>query len=199
MKGAPIWVLTDDRPGNVAQCLGVAEALGEDFIVKPIAYSRWAALPNALRGRSLLGLTPECRASLQPPWPRLVIAAGRRTAPLARWCKRQLGTRLVQIMDPGWPGRDDFDLIARPLHDGPILRPNVLQTLGSCHRVTPALLASEKEKWASRLPDLPRPWVALLVGGATKEHPFGLDLGEQLVAGTVALARQLGASILVTT
>src|SRR5262245_16456331 len=112
-----IWVLTDDRAGNVAQALGVAEALGRPFTVKDIRYTPLAKLP--LQGASVLGLTGESRMTLAPPWPGLVIAAGRRTAPVARWIKRQSDgrTRIVQIMYPGRRAAADFDLIAVPRHD----------------------------------------------------------------------------------
>ena len=39
-----------------------------------------------------------------------------------------------------------FDLVALPRHDG-VLGENVVTTRGSLHRVTPALLAEEKEKY----------------------------------------------------
>ena len=47
--GERVWVLADDRAGNVGQCLGVAEALGWPFAVKEIRYTRLGALPNLLR------------------------------------------------------------------------------------------------------------------------------------------------------
>ncbi len=199
MAAERIWVLADDRPGNVAQCLGVAEALGEPFLVKEVRYNRWGCLHNLLRADSRRGLTRECRKALMPPWPELVIAAGRRTAPLARWFKRKFGSRLVQIMDPGWPGREDFDLIAAPSHDAMPSRPNVVQTLGSCHRAVPSLLAGERAMWEERLGQLPRPYLLLVVGGTTKDYRFGVERGRQLVAETLRLAGAMAGSILVTT
>ncbi len=199
MTAERIWVLADDRAGNVAQCLGVAEALGEPFVVKEVRYNRWGRLHNWLRADSRRGLTRECRKTLLPPWPDLVIAAGRRTAPLARWFKRKFGTRLVQIMDPGWPGRQDFDLIAAPVHDDLPDRANVVHTVGSCHRAVPALLADERVRWEARLAHLPRPYLLVVVGGTTKDYRFGPELGRQLVAEAVSLAGVMGGSILVTT
>ena len=199
MADPRIWILADDRAGNVVQCVGVAEALGEPFIVKPVAYDVLGRLHNVLRGATSLGLAASCRAGLQPPWPHLVIAAGRRTAPLARWLKRTTGARLVQIMDPGWPGRDDFDLIAAPRHDRPLVRPNVIATLGSCHRVGPRLLAEAEAQWQGRLPNGPGPRVMLSVGGATKDCRFTPAHGRKLVADSLALATGLGAQLMITT
>lgn len=196
--GAPIWVLADDRAGNVAQCVGVAEALGGEFQIKSIRYDSLGRLPNVLRGASLLGVDGPSRDGLSPPWPRLVIAAGRRTAPIARWIKRRSGARLVQIMDPGPGGRDEFDLIAIPSHDGhPPVGANVLPIIGAPHRVTAAKLDEAAALWRQRFSHLPRPWVGLVVGGATRHRPFTAAMAHELGERVTALAG--GASVLVTT
>ncbi|NFV80171.1 nucleoside-diphosphate sugar epimerase [Magnetospirillum aberrantis SpK] len=198
-EAAPeVWVLADDRAGNVGQCLGVAEALGRSFVVKSIRYTRLARLPNVLRGASLMGVTAESRASLAAPWPRLVIAAGRRTAPVARWIKRRCGARLVQIMDPGFGGRGDFDLIAVPAHDGKGLTGGkVLTVTGAPHRVNSAKLTAAAEEWRARFAHLPRPWVGLIVGGTTKDRVFDAGMARQLGERVAVLAA--GGSVLVTT
>lgn len=200
MTGVPadVWVLADDRAGNVGQCLGVAEALGQPFVVKDIRYDRLARLPNLLRGAALVGVDAASRAGLAAPWPRLVIAAGRRTAPVARWIKRQCGARLVQIMDPGPGGRADFDLIAVPRHDGGSLAgANVLPVTGAPHRVTPAKLAQAAEQWRDRFAALPRPWVGLIVGGDTRKRPFTPEMAADLGRRAALLAA--GGSVLLTT
>jgi mitochondrial fission protein ELM1 len=199
MSEAPaVWVLADDRAGNVAQCLGVAEALGLPFAVKTLRYDRLARLPNLLRP-GLTGVAAESRAALCAPWPRLVIAAGRRTAPVARWIKRRSGARLVQVMDPGFPGRGDFDLIVSPAHDRPKDAPNVLEVAGAPHRVTPERLAAEAAKWRGAFAHLPRPWVAVIVGGATRNRPFPVEMARALGERAAALAGGLGGSLLLTT
>ena len=180
-----IWVLADDRAGNVAQALGVGEALGTPFVSKEIRYTPLARLPNVITGARLLGLTPESRATLAPPWPDLVIAAGRRTAPVARWIKRTSATpvTLVQLMNPGRSGAGEFDLIAVPQHDCAVPggdAANVLRTTGAAHRLTPERLGAARDAWAGRLAGLPKPWVAVLVGGATHRKPFPTALAEDL-------------------
>lgn len=200
-----IWVLADDRAGNVGQCLGVAEALARPFTVKSIRYDRLGRLPNPLRGASLLGVNAESRAVLRAPWPKLVIAAGRRTAPVARWIKRQCGALLVQIMDPGPGGRGDFDLIAVPRHDGKghdgkrLGGANVLPILGAPHRVTAAKLAEAAAQWRDRFAALPRPWIGLIVGGSTKNRTFTPAMARDLGERAAALAASAGGSVLVTT
>ena len=142
--GPAVWLLIDDRAGNRSQCLGVAEALGLKFEVRGLEYTAAGALPQFILGASFFGLTAKSRAELAPPWPDLVIAAGRRTAPVARRIKRVNGgaTYLVQIMDPGSAGAGEFDLIAAPRHDSITERPNVMRITGAPHRITPARLAA---------------------------------------------------------
>lgn len=194
-----VWVLADDRAGNVSQCVGVAENLGLPFEVKTIRYTRLAALPNALRGPTLSGLDRASRAQLAAPWPDIVIAAGRRTAPVTRWLKRKSGAFTVQIMDPGPMGRQGLDLIAVPNHDRPPRLPNLVRITGAPHRVTPARLAAEADRWRGRFDGLPRPWIALIVGGATRKHPFTPAMAEELGTLAAAVTRRLKGSLLITT
>lgn len=200
MAGPTVWALGDDRAGNRTQVLGVADALGRPFVVKDIAYGPMARLPNRLLGASLAGVTGATREALAPPWPEVLIAAGRRTAPVALAVKQASGGRtfIVQIMDPG-AGRDTFDLIAIPGHDAPAERPNVLAIVGAPHRVTPASLARAREGWGPRLAELPEPRIALLVGGATKRRPFGPEAARGLGQAASELAAGAGGSLLVST
>ncbi len=199
-----IWVLTDDRAGNVAQAVGVAEALARPFKTIPIRYNPLARLPNALTGASLIGLAPETRMTFGPPWPDVVIAAGRRTAPIARWIKKNAGkpVMLAHVMNPGRRGAEDFDLIAVPRHD--CVRPegdapNVIRITGAPHRLTSARLASAADAWAGRITGLARPYVALMVGGATHSKPFPVDLARTLGVEVSGFVSRLGGSVLLAT
>lgn len=203
MTDRTIWVLADDRAGNVAQAAGVAEATGAQVEMKNVRYTKWAKLPNFLRGQSTLGITSETLEGLKAPYPDVVIAAGRRSAPLARYIKKhsQGRTKTVQIMYPGYSGLSDFDLVVLPYHDGCHLqRENIMRVTGAPHRVTPEKLEREKQKWAPVFESLPRPYIALIVGGATKNKPFTVEMARDLAARTKKMAENLGgASFLVTT
>ncbi len=194
-----IWVLTDDRMGNISQVLGVAEALNEAYERKEIRYDAFVRLPNFLRGRTLLGVAAQSRTQLTAPWPDLVIAAGRRLYPVARFIKKSSGnkTKIVQLMNPGAAGFSEADLIVLPMHDGYRGRAqNVMQTLGAPHRVTRDRLAQELEKWRSVFEKYASPRVSVIVGGATKQAPFTVDMAERLASDVLFLNP---ASILVTT
>ena len=199
--GPAIWLLIDDRAGNRSQCLGVAEALGLKFEVRGREYTAAAALPHVGLGASFFGLTAKSRAELAPPWPDLVIAAGRRTAPVARRIKRLNGgaTYLVQIMDPGSTGAGEFDLIAAPRHDTITERPNVMRITGAPHRITPARLTAAAAEWRGRFAGLPRPWIALIVGGSTRRRTFTDAMARELGRAASAMAADAGGALLVTT
>ncbi len=192
----PVWVLADPRAGTAAQALGIAERLGVPFRTVPL---EWGAL-GWLRWLwpSLGGLTPAARAAFRPPWPRLAISAGRRSAPVALWLGRR-GVRTVHCMRPSL-GDGRFDLLVLGRHDDPPDRPNILPILGATHRLSPARLAAAREEWKV-LAELPAPRVALLVGGKVRaegmEPAIAARFGRRLAgfAGSVlaTTSRRTGA------
>jgi hypothetical protein len=137
---------------------------------------------------------------LEPPWPDLVIAAGRRSAPIARWIRRRSGgrTRLVHIGRP-WAPTGWFDLIITTPQYGMRWRPNVLVNAAPLHAMTPERLASAARQWEPRLAHLPRPWTVLLIGGPSGSFRFGPPELRALTERSVAEVRESGGSLLVTT
>ena len=188
--GEEVWVLADPRAGTAAQALGIAERLGWPFRTLPLEWSALAGLP--LAWPSLAGLAPAARGLIAPPWPGLVISAGRRSAPISRWLRRR-GARTVHCMRPGL-AVGDFDLLVIGRHDDPAPAPNILPILGATHRISPAVLAVARAEWPG-LEALPRPRVAVLLGGAVRGE--GLDPGEAL--GIIERVIPGAGSILATT
>ena len=84
--------------------------------------------------------------------------------------KRASGGRIfwVQVQDPRF-ARRDADLLVVPGHD-PARGGNVLRTLGAVHRVTPARLAEGARRFAPLFAALPRPLVAVLIGGDNRVY-----------------------------
>ena len=195
-----VWILADDRTGNVNQLLGIAEALGYPFERKEIRYSKWIKMPNFLRGKSLLGLTRESKKNIDTTnYPDIVLSAGRRSFPAALWIKKssQNKTKIVQLMNPGKANFKKADLVVLPYHDlykG--YNKNVLFTAGTPHRITPERLKQEKEKWDIVFKNYKHKRLSLIVGGATKNKPFSIDMAKELLKNTLDLDPQ---SILVTT
>lgn len=69
--------------------LALADALGWPRVEKHIAARSWELLPHLLRGVTLAGIDRAASSPLAPPWPDLVLAAGRRNEPVARWIRQQ--------------------------------------------------------------------------------------------------------------
>lgn len=195
-----VWVLTDDRPGNFNQALGVAEALDIPYVQKEICYTGLACIPNWLLGNTLLGVDESSRQRLVAPWPDVVIAAGRRSAPVARAIKRRSGgkAKLVQLM---WPdcSIQDFDLIVLPEHDRRGVHDKYVYTLGSPHRGSAQRLVEAREHFADRLASLKGTKIAVLVGGSTKSRPFTVQHAETLGREVSILAKKLSGMLMMTT
>lgn len=193
-----IWILADDRAGNVNQLLGIAEALNEPFERKDIRYNKWVKLPNFLRGSTFIGITKKSKQNLKAPWPEIVLSAGRRSFPVASTIRRLSGgqTKIVQLMNPGKWEEKKCDLLILPEHDQHVPAPNIMQVLGTPHRVTEKKLADEKKHWLPILKKYPAPRLGLIIGGATKDHPFTLQAAQKLVDEVKKIKAE---SLLVTT
>ncbi len=196
-----VWVLVDQRPGTAAQSLGVADALGLDHQIIPLQWGLGAGLPNPLLGASLAGLVRASRHRLVAPWPDLVVAAGRRAAPVARFIKRRSGGAafLAQMMYPGRAGAPEFDLIAVPNHDALQPRRNFMAITGAPHRVNARSLAAAAQAWRPVLGHYARPLIGLVIGGATRRKGFPPALARDLGARAARFAAAANGTLLIAT
>ena len=166
-----IWGLVDDRTGHTGQVLGVIGKLGLPYMLKRLEYNRLAVLPNLFLGASLMHVDTTRSAPIAPPWPNLIIAAGRRTLPVLRTIKHHSPSTVTVYS--GWPESGaEIDLIAAPEHDQPPVRDNVITTLAPLHAVTPETLFAAKAAWAAQFAHFPKPWVAVFLGGKTKKGDY---------------------------
>ena len=195
-----VWLLTGYRAGDNAQVLALAEALGWPFEVKHFTYRKYEFLTNVLIGKTLAGIDRGRSDVLLPPWPDLVITAGRRNEPVARWIQGRNGgrTRLVHL-GRSWAKTDHFDLIVTTPQYSVPPRPNVLEIEAPLHRVTAARLAIAADRWRATVADLPRPLIAVMVGGDSPPYVFGAAMAQRLGRQAAALARAGNGSLLVTT
>jgi mitochondrial fission protein ELM1 len=209
IPAAPVWVLDDPRIGTASQAIGIAERLGVPFRRVPMGWSWMAHVAGFAPGGSLLGLSPATRLIAGRPGaddalgPKLVISAGRRSAAVALWLKRQFGCRLVHCMSPGIAGMlggtSAFDMLIIPEHDRPGAADNVFPVLGAPHRATPLMLRQAALAWHDRLDHMPRPRVALLVGGPVRGTDMQPQMAHALGRRVARLATARGGSVLATT
>ncbi len=192
------WVMTDGKAGMESQCLGLAEALGIAPMLKRVVLRPlWRKVTPYFRMGGVRQFAAESDA-LAPPWPDLVIATGRQSVAAALWVKRASGgkARIIQLQNPGVAWRR-FDLIVAPEHDR-LHGENVMSTRGALHRVQTNLLVSHAAKWAPQFANLPRPQIAVLLGGSNPAYRFGADEAKILAAKLAACARKLNGSVLAT-
>jgi mitochondrial fission protein ELM1 len=111
-----VWVLSDERPENRVQALALADALGWPWEHKDLAFSGLGRLLGPWLGASRLGLDGARSDRIEPPWPDIVIAAGRRSACVARWIRAQtLGrARLVAVGRDAASPAERFDAAVSP-------------------------------------------------------------------------------------
>lgn len=199
-----LWVLLDSRTGSVGQARGVVQQLNPenyDISEKILEYTKLSGLPNFLRGKTLIGLSPASKKQIAAPYPDMVLSTSRRTVPVARFIKKQNhGTKLIQLMHPGRTGLKEFDLALVPEHDkNKVSYPNIKYIVGAPHRMTPKALADAEKIWAPRFADLPKPLTAVVVGGAIKGKEFSLENAAELGKKIKELKQKIGGSILITT
>ncbi|MGD1880641.1 MAG: mitochondrial fission ELM1 family protein, partial [Kiloniellaceae bacterium] len=192
-----VWLLLDDRPGHTTQVGGLAEALGWPAETKELHFTALNRISNRLLGARRLSLDAAHSAELTPPWPDLIIAMGRRCAPIARWVKRQSGghTRLVQLGRKGANVAADFDLAVTCLHFQLPPHPQRIDLLLPPTQVNSARLQQAAERWADLFGEAPRPRVALLVGGTTAHHRLTAATATRMAGEAQAFAQSLGGAL----
>lgn len=196
MNAPAIWGLVDDRTGHTGQVLGVITRLGLSFALKRLEYNTLAALPAVMLGASNFSLTAESRARLAAPYPKLVIAAGRRTLPALRAIKHHSpATRTIYLMQA--EVNRGIDLMVVPEHDKPARAPNIITSLAPLHAVTTEALDAAREAWAPQFAHLPRPYITLCLGGDTKIGSYSAHQWREVIQHAAALAGQ--GSLLITT
>ena len=190
------WVISDGAAGNERQALALAAALDVPARVLTLPLrAPWAWFaPRRLPG-GRLALAPRDRVMFESPWPDLALGCGRAAALLTRLLRSLSNGACysVQILDPRIDPRH-WDAVIVPRHDR-LRGPNVLTTLGSLNPVGDTWLASGREAF----PDfdaLPRPHVALLVGGPRRGIEFDAALAQKLAETVRQLAQ--GGSVLAT-
>ncbi len=185
-----VLVITDGKAGMEVQCAGVAQALGCESVIERVS-PRWLWRVLAPWG------LPDPADRLVPPWPDIAIATGRQSIPYLRALARAAGstTFTVVIQNPR-TGLDTADLICLPLHDG-LSGENVIVTLTSPHTFPPAKLARLRKAPPQAIAALPRPRIAVVLGGDNAVYRFEKADETRLAQSLVSLVA-LGASFMIT-
>ena len=157
-------------------------------------YSRME-LPTTLSSRpSLRGLSRESRDAIVPPWPELVLTAGRRNEAAARWISQASNKRskIVHIGRP-WHHPRHFDLVITTPQYQIRPAPNVV-----CLDL-PLHAASHRKARTDTFDHLPKPCLALLIGGHSGALTLHRHFARELVDRASRLAEHLAGSLLAST
>ncbi|MDD9798065.1 MAG: mitochondrial fission ELM1 family protein [Alphaproteobacteria bacterium] len=189
-----IWTLSSGQDGCDMQITGVAGGLakrtGAAIIAKQLHPPAWRQL-FAPYGR------PAPQADIQAPWPHVVLAAGRQTIPYALSIGKQAaGATFTAILQNPRRAPALFDFIWAPTHDA-LEGDNVFSTLTSPHALTREALTEAAAQLKPRLTNMPRPWIAVLLGGPNKAYRFDMADMARLVQHLRGLAEK-GAGLMIS-
>lgn len=190
------WIITEGMAGTENQCLGVAEALGltpglDARLHRINLRQPWKALCPYLPFEQGWSFVPR----LAPPWPDLLLTAGRKSIAAARYIHRQSGGRTftVHLQNPRISG-DFFDLIAMPAHDRTAAHgrahSQIIYTDGAPNRITPERLARARAAYtpSPSMPwPMPAPVTAVLIGGDSKTHALPPERAAEIARQISAL------------
>lgn len=180
MNPGSCWLVCEDLGGLRSQARGLAEVAGiaaEERLFTP--RFPWSGLAPRLWP------SPADVADLRPPYPELLIGCGGKAAAVLASLRRQ--ARGVIIQHPRMDPRR-FDLVITAPHDGLSGR-NVFVARTALHGMTPRLVP-ERALWAPRLAHLPRPLVAVLVGGSNGRFRLDVPVAEAIAADLRTMMRE---------
>lgn len=194
-----VWLVLSEKTGDNAQLLALAEALPWPCLMKHVAVREPYVLGKPRVSASLHHIDPVRSDALEPPWPDLVITIGRRMSMVALWIQSQAGglTRLVLIGAPkGLARRFDLTVVSEQYRQ--VHRSNVVRITYPLQRVDELSIAAEAEARRNEFERLPRPLIAVLVGGSTKAVRFDAAVAARLARDMAELARREQGTLYVT-
>jgi len=194
-----IWLLFGERRGDNAQVLALAELLGWQYEIKQLRWQPDYNVDPAEAGVSLAGLDIAASDPLSAPWPDLVIGIGFRSAPISRWIAQQ-GRDVINIR-LGRPRTElkPYDLVITTPQYGLPPAPNVRELLLPLAKADEARIAGAVAQWGPSFERLPKPWIAVLLGGPTQHMAFDDAVARNLARDLQRFAERIGGSLLITT
>jgi mitochondrial fission protein ELM1 len=179
LRGDPVvWVLSDGGTHDREASQALAGCLG------------WAT--EVRNAHSQIG---------SPPWPDLVIGAGRRPCRVARKIgQRSRGrSRVVEILGPGGRSAYPFDLVVTHGHSDLPRDRYRIETLGPLTAISGEPIRDAQASEAGGLAEASQPRVVLLIGPASDTHPLSAELAWKRAEQTRALTEAAGGSLFAVT
>ena len=199
-----VWTLSDGAPGNDCQLNALTDALNWPAARLDVRLNSLSRLPLLSRGAHLHGLESfgsrgrdgsRGKEALPGPFPDVLLVAGRRVAPIARWIREQSRgrTQVVALGPKAATPADAVDLAVTPRGAQLFPHPNRFETdRPLTHTAKPT------KAWRDRIAKFPGQKVVFLLGSGTAR--LGLDDESAVALGRLVKesAESLGASVLVS-
>lgn len=191
-----IWVLQGPRAGDNAQAHELASLLEAEVTCKHLRFNKLHLLPNLILGASASSLAAGSSKGLRPPWPDLVIATGKRSAPVARWIRQQSRgkTKVVQLGRARAP-LSAFDLVITTPQYGLPAAANVIE-IPLPFAATKNVDARELAAWRAAWAGLRKPLIAVAIGHAKFPLKMGRREARLLGRRLNSLAERMQGSLL---
>jgi len=196
LAGRGAWIITTGLAGMDVQTRGVADALGLRYEMKRVApqgifklLAPWGPVAPSER-------FGEAGSQFAPPWPDVAISLGRSCVPYMRALRRRSPDTFSIVMLDNRAGLGVADVIWVPQHDR-LRGANVITTLTAPHSFTAARLAELRPTVPPAIAALPRPRIAVILGGKNKAYEFRAE-DDVRFAGALRSLGALGASFMIT-
>lgn len=191
-----VWVLLGARAGDNAQALELARRLNGTVVSRQLAFNRLSNLPNWLLGAGMRSVQGQVARALAAPWPDIVVATGRRTAPVNLAIKKASGGQslAIQIGRPRM-ALARFDLVLTTRQYGLPEDENVVLLdfpFAVAKDVPEVVLSHFRSLWSH----LPKPWIVGVIGAGKFPLRFGVAEITGFARSVDALAQRLGGSVI---
>ena len=176
-----VWCLHSDKGGDNGQVDTILAALDWQVERKFLAMREQYVWGKPRFRATLDHIDLNASDPLEPPWPDLILTVGRRPSMAALWVRDQSGgqTRVVLIGKPS--GRmTSFELVVASAENQLPPLANYLPIGLPLMRVDLPAVKQAADTWRGRLSDLPRPLIAILIGGETNPFRMNIKVAERL-------------------
>ncbi len=194
-----IWVVLGEKQGDNGQVEVIEQALPWSCERKNVQMLPPFVLGKPKVAASLDHIDKARSDPLEPPWPDLILTIGRRPANVALWVQEQSGgrTKIVLVGKPSGM-TEHFDLVIHSAEAQLPPLPNVLSITLPLMQVDERAVEAAARIWEPRLADLPRPLVAILVGGPTGPFIFDGSVSDRLTEIAAGILDQGGTPYITT-
>lgn len=191
-----VWVLYSEGVGGRNQLEGLAKHMGWPFEMKRLRFRARSLLDRLVQGD--LELLIEQSDSVKEPWPDLILSMSRETTLFALAFRRKTG-RNIKIVKIGrtipmavgvdlWIQTDQF--LKLPW------RPTIAIGL-PFHLITRETLSQAADQFMDSVAPLPRPRVALLIGGSTGNYDLSAVVAARIALEVNKWVQGAGGSLLI--